>query len=662
MHDLKLSKLKEGFVIETNSPDIYNLRLSSKKKVTNINQIEPNKWLIPFSLIYQILQQTDELRAYIFYGEKNTQILADNYYVSILSDSLMELYNKDNFYLYFANDGFLRIIKKQRPSASSYYKDSKITSIKQETINSIRFNITVSSNILSTSEIDFVISSRKDSVEWSTPLKIKSSSRNNKNNYLTQATVLIENPAKILFDMISNFDYDDFNLSIFDYWIRIRVKEQLLTDYRFRLKGPDNLSDTMWFKLNEQQMFAVTWYRTTLGNISNRISVLDNDSYTILTTRKLTNTVEREKKPIILICEYPYKAQENGYFFFKYLMENQNQVLPYYIISENSPDIDRLEPYKSNVALYKSPKHIELFYKANILAHTHTPNYVLPAYTSNEINHLEKNIHTIFLQHGILGFRDLEYMYGRKSHPNLINNFLVSSQRELKVVRDELYYPEEDIKITGLARFDSLLQGNTLSRRLSLRTKILIMPTWRKGQETFTDELFLETPFYKAFSSLITNPQFKKIARMRNLTINLYLHNNFQKFSHLFESDFVSIIRANETTVQELLKNHGVLITDFSSIGLDFAIQHKPVLYYQFPEELQDQSDRAKGNSFLPGPVFVDQNTLLQALYKKTLLNTLSHTYKKKLKNDIYKYHDCNACKRIYDYIISLIDNNKIEL
>ncbi len=38
--------------------------------------------------------------------------------------------------------------------------------------------------------------------------------------------------------------------------------------------------------------------------------------------------------------------------------------------------------------------------------------------------------------------------------------------------------------------------------------------------------------------------------------------------------------------MQDLLKSHTALITDFSSVAWDFSYLHKPVMYFQF-----DQAD-----------------------------------------------------------------------
>ena len=282
-------------------------------------------------------------------------------------------------------------------------------------------------------------------------------------------------------------------------------------------------------------------------------------------------------------------------------MEEQNTFKPIYIISRASNDLHLLKKYLSNVVFYKSKEHIDYFFKANFLAHTHTPNYAVPVLSASAEQKI-KGLYKLFLQHGIIGVRNLEY-------------------------------PEEDIAVTGLARFDSLLKDNGFFESYKVRKKVLIMPSWRMGQEKLSDEDFTETMFYKVFHSLINNPRLEKLVMDKGITIDLYLHNNFQKYNHLFTSDFVNIIKASDTTVQTLLKEHGILITDFSSV------------------ELKEQRAEESSKNFLPGKIFQIEDDLINEIEQKIKRYKMDKEFKKLIPEKIYKYNDRNACKRIYEVL-----------
>ncbi len=99
----------------------------------------------------------------------------------------------------------------------------------------------------------------------------------------------------------------------------------------------------------------------------------------------------------------------------------------------------------------------------------------------------------------------------------------------------------------------------------------------------------------------------------------------------------------------ELMKLCDLLITDYSSICMDFAIQNKPVYFYAFDLERYEK-DRAFYFDYVPGPVAKDFQTLLN------LLNSnVSETYR--LRRNDFNYAnfgipDGKAAERIVDKII----------
>lgn len=654
MEKLLLSKSKTGFILKTAPGVLDNMKLFANETFVALESTSPGIWELSFATIASILRPNVEDRVFIYY-DNELQISSKDFEIFSEPDGMMEFFHNQRLFLYFSLDGFLRVISNQFPSSKAYFKSAEIYSIFSSNSDILTLSLKVNTTIFKAEEVDLVITNRKDRLEWTSPTKIERLTKIERNNYQINSIIKL-NPSEVFPKLIKNNNYLDYNMDIFDFSIRIKISEQDLTNFKFRLVGPTILPNSMWFNNNENRMLAITWYRTTHGYISNRISFISNEGYEVMKNLSVVSHASIPKKPIVLIIEYPYKAQDNGYYFFKYLMENQSQVEPFYIITEDSPDLPHLNKYKSNVIFYKSIRHIQLFNEAAIIAHTHSPNYSLPIYTNKMIDQLG-NIKKLFLQHGILGFRNMEPLYGRNSNPNLIDKFLVSSPREFRIVRDDLFYSEKEISITGLARFDNLLKGNSKYKRWKLRKALLIMPSWRSGQENLTDEEFQKTHFYKAFSSLITNLEFEKLVFDYNLTVDFYLHNNFQKYSHLFRSKFVNILSGNEITVQQLLKSHGVLITDFSSVGFDFAIQRRSVLYYQFEDETSNQNALPYANSILPGPIISTEPDLLTAIKLKIVNNKLERKYLKQMKENIYGYSDSNACKRILKQLLSLIED-----
>ena len=104
--------------------------------------------------------------------------------------------------------------------------------------------------------------------------------------------------------------------------------------------------------------------------------------------------------------------------------------------------------------------------------------------------------------------------------------------------------------------------------------------------------------------------------------------------------------------VRKLMRIADVLITDYSSICMDFAFLEKPVYFYAFDLDkyASDRSFYYDYESYVPGPVARDFQTLLNLM-----ASNMSETYEKRryefnLKN--FGTQDGKAAKRVVDRII----------
>lgn len=138
---------------------------------------------------------------------------------------------------------------------------------------------------------------------------------------------------------------------------------------------------------------------------------------------------------MILISEYPHKAQDNGLQMYNFINSEYSHLIDcYYVIDTDSNDLQNLDDYKDNVITFKSKEHFEIILKTDMILHTHSSNYALPLITTFMENYY-KDIKKIFLQHGIIGERNLTYLYGKKNNPTFTNKFIVSSIREKKLLK-----------------------------------------------------------------------------------------------------------------------------------------------------------------------------------------------------------------------------------
>lgn len=230
--------------------------------------------------------------------------------------------------------------------------------------------------------------------------------------------------------------------------------------------------------------------------------------------------------------------------------------------------------------------------------------------------------------------------------------FIVSSDPEKKViVMDEMGYDDHEVAATGLARFDNLVQVNPPK-------DILLMPTWRDWINT--DEQFLKSEYFLAYSNLIQNEKLLQLLEEYNVNINFYPHYRAQDY---FQSEIenmherIKFIPLGSQTVQQLLIDHALLITDYSSVSFDFTLLNKPVVYYHFDVE----------RFFRKGILRPVEETFIGGIgtYEEELVTIIEDRIKSHFANfeyeitGIIKHQDQHNSQRIYEEVQQLIENKK---
>ncbi len=257
------------------------------------------------------------------------------------------------------------------------------------------------------------------------------------------------------------------------------------------------------------------------------------------------------------------------------------------------------------------------------------------------------------MQHGIIK-DNISFLYYRYTKIRL---FTCSTERELDYVQQYYGYPEGYVKLLGLCRFDELLRTCT-SEKL-----IAIMPTWRKWLSHPTEgtdyrqleELFLSSDYYRSWNGLLNNSELLHILEEHDWSLVFYLHREAQKYSKYFQSPNQRIIIGTfpDTDVQMLLKRANILVTDYSSVAMDFALLNKPLFYYQFDYKEFRKRHLEEGyfdyikDGF--GPVLSCGNDLLTAMDHCIVNNLSEESIYKQRRDDFFTLRDRNNCQRTYE-------------
>lgn len=358
-----------------------------------------------------------------------------------------------------------------------------------------------------------------------------------------------------------------------------------------------------------------------------------------------------KRKQIWLVSERGVDARDNGYWFFRYLKERHPEIESYYIISKNSPDIEKLLSWKKDVLDYKSLKHYIMLWRATHLISSHVQGYFPYAGLGlwiKKIFPFYRNKKHIGLKHGIIK----DYMSYMDYSNTTLDLIIAAVKPEYTYFISKNKYPQTHVALTGLARYDNLDD-------CQIKRQILLMPTWREW--IYKKEGFESTEYAQTYIHLLKSEILQKMLEENDVNVIFYPHHEVQKYIHFFRQSNPSgkIIIADEThyDVQQLLKESSVLVTDYSSVYFDFAYMRKPIIYYQFDLERYRKEHYAEGwfdyeHSF--GKVTKTETALLQALKECVETNFEVKKEFADYTKSLFPYMDSNNCERIYQAIRSL--------
>lgn len=357
----------------------------------------------------------------------------------------------------------------------------------------------------------------------------------------------------------------------------------------------------------------------------------------------------RSRRICLVFEKYSQMAQDNAYYFFKYCMEHDVErsmkCRIYYVITKDSPDREKLEPYRKNVIDFMSIRHITYALAAKLLISTDAKAHVYPwRRKGSALIPFIKRKKLVFLQHGVTAMKKVDFFYGKK-RPGECNMFIVTSDFEQKIVLDHFGYQKEQVPVTGFARWDVLEDKSEGGR------EILIMPTWRSWLEDLTSERFRESAYYKHYQQLLQNQAFYDFIEKYDLKINFYLHPKFQYYVQEFvsENPRVRLIPFGEEPLNEIMMKSRMLVTDYSSVSWDMFYQKKPVVFYQFDLEdyLEAHGSYLDMRKELFGKVAYQPEELLDYMEECVKNEFALLPEQEVLHRSYFKYVDDKNCERI---------------
>ena len=307
--------------------------------------------------------------------------------------------------------------------------------------------------------------------------------------------------------------------------------------------------------------------------------------------------------------------------------------------------------------MYKLKFLFDLF-NSKLIVTTHGPLYKT-----------KKNI-TIDLWHGI-PMKGMNLMDSGELYPKplaYIDYFNVCSNFEKTILNSCFGMKQKKYTVLGSARNDYLFNDkNSVVKTLLNINKnaklICFLPTYRDqfngNYKSFVSKLTFDKFNLSQFNLFLKKNNFFVILKYhpndKNLLENQLRNKKLSNFRLLSEG----FLKTKDLELYELLGCSDLLITDYSSVYLDYLLTEKPIIF--IPTKIEEYK---KNRGFLlepydfwtPGPKCLNQMTL----EKEILLCLKSKNYylaqRLELKDVFHKYKDNKSTKRIVDFIISKIN------
>ena len=262
----------------------------------------------------------------------------------------------------------------------------------------------------------------------------------------------------------------------------------------------------------------------------------------------------------------------------------------------------------------------------------------------------------INLWHGIplkgIGFKDFKANKSKlKKEFKLYTGVICSSKLDQLAMQASFGLPNEKIWITGLPRNDSLIQeadslpndllkqSEWIQEKVGDKKMVLYMPTWRK---TSSNDIFSKDESTKLNQSLKDN----------NAVLVVKNHPNTKPFNFR-ELDAIDISNSPCNEVSVLLRNADILVTDYSSVWVDYLLLDRPIVSYcyDFDAYRKDPGFIYDYENIFPEKLNLTFDAFLLNL-EKSLEKSIISDKQNRLKQLFHENPDGKNSERIYAKLV----------
>ncbi|EMS6540566.1 CDP-glycerol glycerophosphotransferase family protein, partial [Campylobacter coli] len=434
--------------------------------------------------------------------------------------------------------------------------------------------------------------------------------------------------------------FPDYNKQISHFFLG----ELFIYERRFWIHIPrDAKKDLKGFVNNNESMF-ISWNRFSHSIAEIRKKFISN------------------QENIWLFGDRDIEADDNAEHLYRYVMHNYPKQKIAFVLKKNSLDWKRLENEGFNLI----EPYTDLFYRVAARS-----KCLIFSNSYGAFNYVPKEKQKfIFLAHGVNCNDISKYFNNLKIHLLITS---IKKEYDYIAFSEKYFLSKKNVVLTGMPRHDNLFNNRNRNRNRN----IIIMPTWRlylvkslqkNTNERQLEDLFFESEYYLKWSSLLRSEKLKEIVLKYNYSITYVVHFNMRDLLDKIEiPKYIRILcRNSEESFQNNFINSSLMITDYSSSAFEMAFMNKPTIYYQFDKEYFFNNHSYKQGWFRHaydgfGPCVENEEQLLLELEKILVSNcNVESQYLKNM--DCFAFKDKNACKRVYEAIVDMLDEYECKI
>ena len=360
------------------------------------------------------------------------------------------------------------------------------------------------------------------------------------------------------------------------------------------------------------------------------------------------NIKHRKRKINVFYEKFSSKAEEGTYDLFL-LMQKDNKSRNYFVITEDSPDYEKIKDNKDVIKKY-SLKYYWIIFNADNFISTEAPIHLNILRSNN--TYLRKSLTDkpfVFLQHGITYLKcQGKNSTFAKNKEGQVDYIVVGSEKEKEVIVESLDINDEQVLNTGLPIFSKIDYKHINNDSDDFVT---VMLTWKPYEEQLLN--FEESTYYQNVIKICKMLE-KYIDKSKILLIS---HPKAQTL--IEQTDLKDSIW--HKPISEALEKTKLLITDYSSVCYNTFYQGGGVIFFQ-PD--LDFYEKENGPLYPSNDEYIGKRTFnldeLEEVIKKTIKNKkidLNEVRTDKFEENyktINEFSDGKNIERIYEKIKEL--------